>query len=525
MFVFPVKTACASVISCLFKLLVRKHYQFAMVPVRKRRSTRYLASALAVSLCALTAAAQSSVTLAWNPSTSTDVSGYNVYYGGASQTYTNMRSVGTVTNATISGLLQGSTYYFSVTATDSMGLESPKSNEVSYTVPITNSVSTTSGNTAPIISSVPNQTLTAGATSAALPFTVQDAQTPASSLTVTATSSNPTLVPNSGILLGGSGTNRTVTITPAAGQTGTTTIALTVCDPSLCTTTTFVVTVNPLPPPTIALSAPANGASFTAPASITLSASVTANGHTITGVQFYSGSTLLGQVAAAPYTYTWNNVAAGSYTLSARATYDAGSTVSSSSSTVTVTAAPAAALPLPWQTADIGTVAATGGATFANGVWTIDGAGNLSGSADNFRFVYQSLSGDGEIACQISSVEKTGGTGCIGVMIRENLTGGSRYALMGMNANGQWRAQRRTATSGSTAISKSGQASPPAAWVRLVRSGDTLSSYKSSDGTNWTLVNSSTVTMASNIYLGLAVASGSSTVLNTSVFSNVTVVP
>ena len=67
---------------------------------------------------------------------------------------------------------------------------------------------------------------------------------------------------------------------------------------------TEVVYTNPVATaPTIVLSSPVSGASYTAPATISLAASVTANGHTITQVQFYNGATLLGAVAAAPYSY------------------------------------------------------------------------------------------------------------------------------------------------------------------------------------------------------------------------------
>ena len=97
------------------------------------------------------------------------------------------------------------------------------------------------------------------------------------------------------------------------------------------------VTVAELPPPTIALTAPANGASFTAPATISLAANVAANGHAISKVQFFNGPTLLGEDAAAPYTFSWSSVTAGNYTLSAQAVYDAGSSVASTSATVTVT--------------------------------------------------------------------------------------------------------------------------------------------------------------------------------------------
>jgi len=76
-----------------------------------------------------------SAVLAWNRSTNATVAGYNVYYGGTSHTYTNVISAGNATNATISGLVQGTTYYFAATSYTAEGLESPFSTEVSYTVP------------------------------------------------------------------------------------------------------------------------------------------------------------------------------------------------------------------------------------------------------------------------------------------------------------------------------------------------------------------------------------------------------
>jgi hypothetical protein len=97
----------------------------------------------------------------------------------------------------------------------------------------------------------------------------------------------------------------------------------------------------PLPtnnPPTISLTAPANGSVYTAPATITLAAAVTSNGHTISQVQFYDGATLLGSVATAPYSFAWNDVDVGTYSLSATAVYDSSSTVASAAANVTVAA-------------------------------------------------------------------------------------------------------------------------------------------------------------------------------------------
>ena len=76
-----------------------------------------------------------SVTLAWNASTSTDATGYRIYYGAASRNYTNSIVAGNVTSNTIPGLVIGVTYYFSVVAYNSSGLESTFSNEIMYTVP------------------------------------------------------------------------------------------------------------------------------------------------------------------------------------------------------------------------------------------------------------------------------------------------------------------------------------------------------------------------------------------------------
>ena len=100
------------------------------------------------------------------------------------------------------------------------------------------------------------------------------------------------------------------------------------------------MTVTSVPLPSIALTTPANGASYAAPASISLAATVTANGHTITKVQFYNGATLLAEDTSAPYSFAWANVSAGSYSLSARAVYDSGSTVATTSANVTVTNVP-----------------------------------------------------------------------------------------------------------------------------------------------------------------------------------------
>jgi hypothetical protein len=95
------------------------------------------------------------VTLAWNASAGSSVAGYHLYYGGVTQNYTNMVDAGRATNCTVTGLNVGLTYYFAVTAYDVVGLESPFSPEISYTVPTTNSVPPSTNSTPPPTNSAP----------------------------------------------------------------------------------------------------------------------------------------------------------------------------------------------------------------------------------------------------------------------------------------------------------------------------------------------------------------------------------
>ena len=107
-------------------------------------------------------------------------------------------------------------------------------------------------NDKPTISDIADQSIDEDSTTGALAFTIDDVETEAAALSVTATSSNTTLLPNANIVLSGSGANRTLTATPSANQFGTTTITVTVTDGDGATTTDiFLLTVNAVnDPPT-----------------------------------------------------------------------------------------------------------------------------------------------------------------------------------------------------------------------------------------------------------------------------------
>ncbi len=88
--------------------------------------------------------------------------------------------------------------------------------------------------------------------------------------------------------------------------------------------------------PTVALTSPANNAVFTAPAQVTLNATASDADGTVSKVEFYSGTTLLGTDTTAPYSFTWANVAAGSYALTAKAYDNANATTTSTAVNIVV---------------------------------------------------------------------------------------------------------------------------------------------------------------------------------------------
>ncbi|MBO9203747.1 MULTISPECIES: Ig-like domain-containing protein [Niastella] len=88
--------------------------------------------------------------------------------------------------------------------------------------------------------------------------------------------------------------------------------------------------------PVVSITSPASGANFTAPATIAITASASDNDGSVTKVEFFNGGTKLGEATSAPYSYTWSNVANGTYSLTARATDNKGAVTTSGVVSVTV---------------------------------------------------------------------------------------------------------------------------------------------------------------------------------------------
>lgn len=152
-------------------------------------------------------------------------------------------------------------------------------------------------------------------------------------------------------------------------------------------------------PPSVSLTSPSHGATYTAPASIPLAANASDSDGSISKVEFYNGGTLLATDTTAPYGFDWTNVPAGSYTLTARATDDKGAETVSAPVSVTVEASAPAGPPAPDALSD--SVGATtgefrvdesGAATYSIPIYAAPGT---AGVTPQLTLSYSSQGGNG----------------------------------------------------------------------------------------------------------------------------------
>ena len=186
-----------------------------------------------------------------------------------------------------------------------------------------------------------------------------------------------------------------------------------------------------------------------------------------------------------------------------------------------VSATPTVNVPLPWMTQDIGTVALWGSAGVTNGVFTMTGSGDdIWNSADAFRFVYVTNSGNFTMVARVVSVQNIDGWSKAGVTVRESLDPGAANAFVAVTPGNGVTWQYRSSDGGGCNYANTTGLSAPH-WVKLVRSGNTFTGYYSPNGTNWTQLGSTTLTNISTALIGLAVTAHNNSKLCMATFDNV----
>ncbi|HEV2197935.1 MAG TPA: protease pro-enzyme activation domain-containing protein [Candidatus Acidoferrum sp.] len=323
------------------------------------------------------------------------------------------------------------------------------------------------------------------------------------------------------------GTSTLMLIASSTATTGPATVTITGSSGNLSSSTTLSLTVNP--PPNFTLSASPNSLSVTQGSSgsstitvnplngfngsVSLSASGLPNGVT---PAFSPGST----TGTSTLTLTASG-AATTGTVTVTVTGTSGSLTKTTTISLTIRVLPT--LPSIWSDGDIGSVGMAGAASYANGIFTVSGAGSgtMITSSDSFHFVYQPFNGDGSIVARVLSVQGSSAAQA-GIMIRETLGTGANHVFL-FDYSTSILATERTTTGASSSYQSVGSAVLPN-WIKLTRSGNVFNMYGSSDGVNWAQLGmSQTVTMAQIIYIGLAVSNRNTAALATATFDSVSV--
>jgi hypothetical protein len=183
--------------------------------------------------------------------------------------------------------------------------------------------------------------------------------------------------------------------------------------------------------------------------------------------------------------------------------------------------------PTPWEQADIGSPSIAGFSKYNNGTFQnyASGANNIWGAADQFRFIYQPCIGDVEIVARVSNVEAANYWAEAGIMIRETLGAGSKHVSVVCNGgNSAVQQIWRDSTDGQSGSVPNLGLNPGPYWVRITRSGNTITTYRSEYGTNcWIQIASVYVPMTPQVYVGLAISSGDASNIAKSEYDSVTV--
>jgi hypothetical protein len=172
---------------------------------------------------------------------------------------------------------------------------------------------------------------------------------------------------------------------------------------------------------------------------------------------------------------------------------------------------------------DIGNPLMKGSLVSSGGADTVSGSGSdIWGVLDQFNYAYQTASGDLTITARVVSETNTDAWAKAGVMVRASTADNAAFAGVFATPGNGVAMIVRTAT-GVAALDLGKKPATAPVWVRLHRSANTFTGYLSTDGVSWTLIATRDIGMTGGVTAGLAVTSKHESILNTSVFDQVSI--
>jgi regulation of enolase protein 1 (concanavalin A-like superfamily) len=279
----------------------------------------------------------------------------------------------------------------------------------------------------------------------------------------------------------------------------------------------------------VAMAAPPDDSNYRNPEAIPLEATVRPPaGLTIARVDFLAGGEVAGTATSAPYRADWKAPPAGHHRIRARATDERGT--SSYSDPIEVSIADAGenhSLPAPWGQQTLGKkeLRIPGSASFADGCFHITKAGGqITEEDDSPQFVYQPVSGDFQIVARLDSLTPADNQvgPLAGLMIRENMTALDRVFALVVSPQATVVARRTDYWGRITATDRTDS---PAAWIKIVRHGNRLRGYTSTDGKAWTLLSAERIEMTERVFVGLCAMARSRETSGVATFDHVSITP
>lgn len=171
-----------------------------------------------------------------------------------------------------------------------------------------------------------------------------------------------------------------------------------------------------------------------------------------------------------------------------------------------------------WRSTDVGSPKLTGSTAISAGTQVLTGGGDdIWGAADQFHYSYQALPADGQIVTHIGSLTgTTDGWAKAGILIKQSATAGAPYALLATTPqngiNFQYGFDHNVAALTTTA-----------SWLKIVRTGHTVTGLVSDDGQSWTEVGAASLDLGSDAVIGLFVCSHNGSQVATAAFDHTVV--
>ncbi|MBI5835464.1 MAG: DUF1349 domain-containing protein [Armatimonadetes bacterium] len=183
-----------------------------------------------------------------------------------------------------------------------------------------------------------------------------------------------------------------------------------------------------------------------------------------------------------------------------------------------------AALPDGWAGRDVGSCIVPGSSLESGGTWTVKASGrDIGGTGDTFRFVYQTLKGDGSVVARVASLANTNEWAKAGVMVRASLDKDESFAMAAVTPANGVRLQSRPQQGAAATQSEAKAGGPAPYWVKLERAGGAVTASCSADGKEWKEVGKTDVRLPVVAYVGLCLTSHDNSTLGAATFDNVAV--